>query len=982
MIIKHYKAIVVIWLAALLLSVPALLQVNSVVNYQITEGASADYESLQAADIIDENFQTSVANGTIIIVLQSDNVTNAEMRDFVVALEERIRGSSDITNLENVSSIYSVSELVIATYVQQLGPNLYDAEEQVNTSAFLLYGVPFIYEQNWEYISATNPGMPVAQIDAAAYTATSAYLDQYLAGADASTRTMAYGYYYAIADVWNAAATSPSLAADPMARANYSIDAVAPVFISQLPAEYRSVMNATLDAFDLTMFSDPAAIQATVHAFALDLVGQMAGIDNTTFLQDIYEIGPSPSSGEVGAYARSVVTNGTLSTYPVKVPSTYLSSLVAGNNHTMLFMATFSVSAAYTTDDGDKPLLDDVGAIRDIITDLKSETGGSITTYVTGDAAISADMESSSASDLAIIEPLTIVIIIVLMGALFRSVLAQWLPLGAVGIALGVSEAVVFLIGTYVSSVMYFVLTLLIVVLLGVGTDYSIFLMTRYKEERMKGATREQAVHTAVCWAGESIITSGATVIIAFLAMSTASYSMVQTMGLILGLSIVIALLVALTLVPSLIMLLGNRIFWPNTGNRWKKYCDKFNQKKAAGKHGYFHRAASFAVKHAKVVLVVALVVSIPAVYVYATAATSFDFIGSMGSTESTDGLDAMSNDFGAGLITPTYVVLDSPAVVIYNGTAPNLEYMNAVENVTSTVAAADGVRSVTGPTRPYGELVDYRNFTGLPAETQEKMLSMIGTDNRTVLITVTLADEPMSTTSVDLIPVLRAELADAVSNEPILSGTNVLVGGETAVIHDISVDMNHQFTYIEVLVIIGIFVVLMLVLGSLPLPAFAIISIAMSIAWSFAATYLVFGVWLEAPLLFLVPLILFVMLMGIGMDYNVFILTRIREEAHKGKSAKEAVVDAVEATGGIITALALIMAGAFGSLMFSGNTMLQEFGFALAFAVLCDAMIVRTYVVPAAMSLMGERAWWAPGRLQRVGRREKLEKEGPKSEQ
>ncbi|OPY29723.1 MAG: MMPL family protein [Methanomassiliicoccales archaeon PtaU1.Bin030] len=176
-------------------------------------------------------------------------------------------------------------------------------------------------------------------------------------------------------------------------------------------------------------------------------------------------------------------------------------------------------------------------------------------------------------------------------------------------------------------------------------------------------------------------------------------------------------------------------------------------------------------------------------------------------------------------------------------------------------------------------------------------------------------------------------------------------------------------------MVIIGIFLVLMIVLGSLLLPAFAIVSIAMSIAWSFAATYLVFGLWLDAPLLFLVPLILFVMLMGIGMDYNVFILTRIREEAHKGKETKQAVVDAVEATGGIITALALIMAGAFGSLMFSGNTMLQEFGFALAFAVLCDAMIVRTYVVPAAMTLMGEKAWWAPGRLQRVGRRERLEK-------
>jgi len=121
--------------------------------------------------------------------------------------------------------------------------------------------------------------------------------------------------------------------------------------------------------------------------------------------------------------------------------------------------------------------------------------------------------------------------------------------------------------------------------------------------------------------------------------------------------------------------------------------------------------------------------------------------------------------------------------------------------------------------------------------------------------------------------------------------------------------------------------------------------------------------------------LVLFVILMGIGMDYNVFILTRIREEVHKGKEIKQAVVDAVDWTGGIITALALIMAGAFGTIMLSSNAMLQQFGFALLVAVLFDAMVVRTYIVPAAVTLMGKWAWWAPGRLQRTGREEKMSK-------
>ena len=625
-----------------------------------------------------------------------------------------------------------------------------------------------------------------------------------------------------------------------------------------------------------------------------------------------------------------------------------------------------------------KPLVQDVHIIRDIASEIRSETGSTIIVYVTGDAAISSDMKASSTNDMAIIEPLTIAIIIILMGVLFRSVVAQWIPLGAVGVALGVSQALVFVIGSLVANIQYTVLTILFVVLMGVGTDYSIFLMTRYREERIKGATREQAVNTSIAWAGESITTSGATVVIAFFAMSLSSFSMVQTMGMVLGMAIVVALLVALTLVPALLILLGNRIFWPTTGDRWKRFAEKTMRKKKEGDHGYFHRAATFSVHHAKVIMVAAVLVSVPATYLYLTTETSFDFIGSMGTSESTTGMNAMSADFGAGRIMPTQVVF-AGSTVVYDGTNFNIEYLNSIENVSQTVAGNSLVQQVTGPTRPYGTLIDYRNLSALPEETKaqlvQSMLQSVGMDSKSVLLTVVLKEQPMAAKSVNLMPTLRSEISTVKTADPVLAGTSIMVGGATAVIYDLSVQMNQQFGNIELLVIIGIFIVLMIVLGSILLPTFAVISIAMSISWSFAATSLVFGTWLDKPILWMVPLILFIMLMGIGMDYNVFILTRIREEVHNGKDTNEAVIDAVDWTGGIITALALIMGGAFGSMMLSGNTMLQEFGFALAFAILVDAMVVRTYIVPAAMSLMGKRAWWAPGRLQREGRLEKVEK-------
>ncbi len=977
-ITKHYKMVLIIWVIALLVSVPAMLQVNNVIQYQETQMASGDYESLQAQEVVSQQFQSSVANGTILVVLQANDVTDAASRDFVLALQQRILASNDVRFLENVTSAYSATSMMMDQVVLQLGPAMRPAELQVNMSAFLLYGIPAAHMSAWIQVHTASPALNVTDTDAQAFNLTKGYLDSYLQNVNPQTRALAYNYYFAVTGIWNATSSNASLVADPVARTNYCISTVAPGFIDALPApmtaEEKQVMYAVLASFDLTSFSN----QTMVQEFMLGMIGQMAGVTDMTFLKAVYDLGPTYQYAAVHSFNNLIINNGTLATYPVKLPSQLLSNFVAPNNRTMLFIATFTVTSAYTENDGVKPLVQDVNFIRDIVSQIKSETGSAMTVFVTGDAAISSDMETSSMKDMAIIEPLTIVIIIILMGVLFRSVVAQWIPLGAVGVALGVSQALVFVIGSLVANIQYTVVTMLFVVLMGVGTDYSIFLMTRYREERIKGSTREQAVHTSITWAGESIATSGATVVIAFFAMGLSSFSMVQTMGLVLGMAIVVALLVALTLVPALLMLLGNRIFWPTIGDRWKRFAEKTMQKKREGNHGYFHRAASFSVHHAKVILVAAVLVSVPATYLYLTTETSFDFIGSMGTTESTTGMNAMSADFGAGRIMPTQVVF-AGSIVIYDGASFNLAYLDAIENVSKTVAGNSLVQQVTGPTRPYGTQIDYRNLSALPAETRlqtiQSMLQSVGKDNKSALLTVVLKDQPMAAKSVNLMPTLRNEIAQEKSTEPILAGTSIMVGGSTAVIYDVSIQMNEQFGNIELLVVIGIFIVLMVVLGSVLLPAFAVLSIAMSISWAFAATSLVFGTWLDRPILWLVPLILFIMLMGIGMDYNVFILTRIREEVHKGKGTNEAVVDAVDWTGGIITALALIMGGAFGSMMLSSNTMLQEFGFALAFAILVDAMVVRTYIVPAAMSLMGKHAWWAPGRLQREGRAEKEEK-------
>ena len=959
-VVRHYKKIIVIWVAALLLAVPAMLQIDSVMDYQMDLGSGDDQESIRAQRIIAENFQRSVANGTIMVLLQADDMTDPAMREYVLALQERIQTSPDVTNMEGVSSLYSFSEEIIAQAVLQLGPALHSAEEQVNNSAFMLWGIPAMHVSNWNE-SGFDDGL--------AYAATSQQLSAMLGQGDPNMTALALGYYNAFAQAWNGTAA----VADPAERASAAVNATAPAFINSapIPDDGRLVMLAVLGSFNLTTFNNAAAH----HAFALNLVSTASGINDTAFLEDVYEFGASPNEDDVRSFASDMVSVTPTSELPVEVPQQLLSNFVSEDRRTMLLLFNFDISATYVDDNGVYPLLENVKVIRAEIAALNGEMGSPDAVYVTGEAAISEDMRASSEADMKMIEPMTIIIIFVLMGILFRSIIAQFLPLGAVGVAVGISQALMFAVGVLVAPVNVMVTTLLFSILMAVGTDYAIFIVSRYREERMRGMSRPDAVHASVTWAGESIVTSGATVVIAFFAMTISSFPMVQILGLVLGLGIVVALLVALTLVPSVLLVVGNRVFWPNTGKRWEKYSAKVMKDKSETKHGYFHRAASFSVKHAKVILVAAILVSIPSTYLFLTVETSFDSIGTMGNPESIQGMNAMTDDFGAGKIMPTQILIAGDTVV-YDGTNFNLEYLDAVDDLTAAIAADDMVQSVSGITRPYGQLVDYRALDNKTDEAslqiKNSMLESLSSDGKSVLLTVVLREQPMSVESVNFIPELREQISIAKAELPELASTEVLVGGTTATNYDLSLTTTEQFTIIEIAVVVGIIIVLLLVLGSVLLPLFAVISIAMSITWAFALTYLVFGVWLSMPILWMVPLIIFVILMGIGMDYNVFILTRIREEVHKGKEIKRAVVDAVDWTGGIITALALIMAGAFGTIMLSSNAMLQQFGFALLAAVLLDAMVVRTYIVPAAVAVMGKWAWWAPGRLQRSGREEK----------
>jgi len=690
----------------------------------------------------------------------------------------------------------------------------------------------------------------------------------------------------------------------------------------------------------------------------------------------------------------------------------------------------------------------DTENLRNYLNKLLDENGDSnLTTYVTGSPAISYDTEKGASEDIAKIDPFTILLILILVGLFFRSFVTSAMPPLTIGVAFGVVMCLMYLLGS-ILDIFFITEMFLLVSMLGAGCDYCIFILARYREERLKGNEHEAALRSSIIWAGESITTSGIAVMIGFGAMSICSFSMISTMGIMLALGILVALLAALTLITSVLAIVGDRIFWPSKIEMFKeggKAMNGWYGKVSRAGHGYFVKSIKFSMKHAKAIVIAAIILTIPAVYITATAESSYDMVGSMSSGEAIQGLNEIEEYSNGGMIMPNYVVLEMADTlgevtvdetygiklgVIKWTTASYLQdYLNSLSTLSSSISEDDNVGEIWGvyiwktlvdaaviafpqppsvtdhdyammiflevakslpntigmgvmqalelvdeiPMLTYGDpvvagfmdyLMNYDIATSVGGITQD--------DGTVVLtytkLTVITNEEATSDRSIDTISYIDNAVTKFESN-PLYKDivVNVWLTGTAVVMYEVSEQVSSEFLKVELIAIALIFVLLFFVMRSYVTPLRSIATILMSVAWTIGITHLIFDNMLGEGVIWMIPIILVVICLGLGMDYDILLTTRIRENhVHKGMSNDDAIESAVTHTGSVITICGLIMGGAFGTLMLSSTTMLQEFGFALCFAIIVDALIVRTYIVPAAMHLLGEWNWKGPKFLQR----------------
>jgi len=962
-IIKHYKFVIIIWLVLLFYAFPLIFKINDVVVYTETESGLNKLEAIQAQNIIDENFRGQIANSTIMIVIQNSDVTSLQAREFSTNLYNDIRQDGAIQGVISVDYVYSVIESYIAGVIAQSGPGMYDMHDQVGQIVQIVYKVPL--DIVGSHLQLTAVGYTDDQARSIVIQGLTAQLLS--SGMNATMTDFVIGYAdQAFYPLWLVTHTNDS---DLL---QTTIVAAADSYFSSIPGQTSEFAIMVAHSFNVQFYRLMTAQQqeAMLEGFVINLTSAQIEA-NVTFVSEIWNLGPHPSAASITALAHGATFNYTIDQIPIRVPEAFISRFIntaptSGNADTTMLIAV-SLSVGGSSHEAEN----DVRVIRDLVKQELNTLGTGYEVFVSGEAAIEVDTMDAVAKDVGRVDPVTVILVIVLVALFFRSAISPWIPLMTIGMAYLLTIAVVYIIGTYLMEIHYIVTMLILVIMLGAGTDYCIFIMSRYREERVGGKTKEESVKTSLMWAGESITTSGATVMIGFGSLMISQYSMIRSMGMALVVAIGITLLFALTMLPSLLMLVGDKVFWPNTMAKATERAKALEERGG----GYFRKSVTFSLKHSKAIVLAALIISVPAIYLYFSLEPSYDFMASLPNAESKRGIDALASGFGGGTITPTYIVIQFDHSIRDANGSLNRTAASQIEEYSSLIGSQSNIRTVSGPTRPFGEPVNDTYLQSLPplelVTYEMAIANAIGMDNRTVMLTVVLQDEPFTTNSIHSIDNIRS-LNSQAKTDIFHDSATVLVGGSTASMLDVSGTVSGDFLTMRIVVLVGIYIVLLLVLGSLLIPLRLVMTVLLNVTWTIAMTMIIFQYGYGSPVLWMMPLILFVVAMGLGMDYDIFLTTRIREEVLKGKTDAQAITTAVERTGGIITACGLVMAGAFGSMMLSTTVLLREFGFGLAFAILLDAMILRIYLVPAIMLLLEKWNWYAPGRLQRVRREEK----------
>jgi RND superfamily putative drug exporter len=519
--------------------------------------------------------------------------------------------------------------------------------------------------------------------------------------------------------------------------------------------------------------------------------------------------------------------------------------------------------------------------------------------------------------------------IVILLFA-FGTATAMVLPIASAILGLACSLSIIRLL-EHVLQVPSVASTLATMIGLGVGIDYALFIVTRHKLQLADGMEIQESVARATATAGGAVVFAGFTVVIALCSLAAAGIPLVTTLGFTAGIAVVIAVLAAATLLPAMLGALGPHI------NSLRVQFGKTHPDEAEP-HGWRRWARGVANRPWRSALAALAVLIVLAIPLLQLELGQNDISALPKSTTARQAYDGLTQGFGPGVNGPLLIASEFESPEEAKQVLPVLE---------QKINAAHDVAGVSEPT-----------------------LDKAGT---AAVFTVISKSAPWADETVSLVEDLRDETIPAA-----LQGTKTqsYVGGQTAGYIDLATQISDKLPLMIGIVVALSFVVLLLAFRSLLVPIKAAAMNLISVAAAYGVVTAVFqlgwgssliGLDHPIPIVSFVPLLMFAILFGLSMDYEVFLLTQMREHYRQTGDEKEAVIEGLANTGRVITSAAAIMVCVFTSFVLNGNPIVKEFGIGLAVAIAIDSTLVRCLLVPAIMVLLGKRAWWMPGWLDRL---------------
>ncbi|OIK24069.1 MMPL family transporter [Streptomyces malaysiense] len=579
---------------------------------------------------------------------------------------------------------------------------------------------------------------------------------------------------------------------------------------------------------------------------------------------------------------------------------------------------------------------------RDALKEAAQEARDTGLTVEVGGDALTA-MPEEGAGELIGIGIAAVVLVIT-----FGSLLAAGLPLltALIGVGIGVSSitalASVLDLGSTTS-------TLAMMIGLAVGIDYALFIVSRYRAELAEGREREEAAGRAVGTAGSAVVFAGLTVVIALVGLSVVNIPMLTKMGIAAAGTVAIAVLIALTMIPALLGYAGRRV---KPAGEKSKLLGGGRPAKKPGRPNMGTRWASFVVRRPLPVLLLGVIgLGAAAVPVSSLELGLPDDGSQPTSTTQRRAYDLLSEGFGAGFNGPLMVVVD----------------------------AKDSAHPKTAFSEVGDEIKGLKDVVAVTPATTDKA-------GDTAIITVVPKSKPSSRSTEDLVHTIRGKGADITAK----TDAKLLVTGSTAMNIDVSQRLNDALLPYLALVVGLAFLLLIVVFRSVLVPLKAALGFLLSVLAALGAVVAVFQWgWLSGlmdvqqtgPVMSMMPIFMVGVVFGLAMDYEVFLVTRMREAYVHGEKPTQAVVTGFRHGARVVTAAAVIMIAVFSGFIGSSESMVKMIGFGLAVAVFFDAFVVRMAIVPAVLALLGKHAWWLPKWLDRILPNVDVEGEGLRTE-